>query len=370
MILHINTSREWRGGEQQLFYLVQGLSDNKIHQLVIGQPNSPLQERCEENGYPFLPIEMKSEFDFSAVKKIRTICTEKNVSLIHTHTAHAHSLALFAKRKHLSSPLVVSRRVDFKPKSTFFSRWKYKHPANDYYLPVSHKIKQVMIESDIEPQKLITVYSGIDLKRFSKSTPHEYLREEFGLSKKTTVIGNVAALVDHKDQETLLKAISKMKTQIDFKVMIVGEGKLERKLKQLAESLKIIEKVIFTGYRKDVPALLSLFDIFTLTSKEEGLGTSVLDAMASGLPVVATNGGGIAEMLTENEGAYICNVGDFDSIAESLDRLCENDSLRNSFGSFNKQSVKRFSIAKTVEKTKLIYYSLLGDSLFLGVKST
>lgn len=122
--------------------------------------------------------------------------------------------------------------------------------------------------------------------------------------------------------------------------------------------------MIFTGYRKDIPALLSLFNIFTLTSKEEGLGTSVLDAMASGLPIVATNGGGIGEMLDHNEGAYVCSVGDAENIAFGLDKLVGSEELRTKFGTFNKTSVKRFSVTKTVEKTKLIYYSFLGDTLY------
>lgn len=364
MILHINTSREWRGGEQQLYYLVQGLTTFKIPQMIVGQPGSPLETKCKENGYEFVPIEMRGEWDRKAYKNIRSLCISKNVKLIHTHTAHAHTLALLAKRNHLNIPLIVSRRVDFKPKSSFFSRWKYQHPANDYYLPVSQKIKEVMMESKIAPERIITVYSGIDLKRFSKSVPHEYLKEEFHIPKKCIVIGNVAALVDHKDQETLLNAIAKMRTGADFRLMIVGDGKLENKLKTQAEQLGITEKVIFTGYRKDIPALLSLFNIFTLTSKEEGLGTSVLDAMASGLPIVATNGGGIGEMLDHNEGAYVCSVGDAENIALGLDKLVGSEELRTKFGIFNKTSVKRFSVTKTVEKTKLIYYSFLGDTLY------
>lgn len=364
MILHINTSREWRGGEQQLYYLVQGLANYKIPQMVVGQPGSPLEAKCKDNGYEFVPIEMRGEWDRKAYKNIRSLCLSKNVKLIHTHTAHAHTLALLAKRNHLKIPLIVSRRVDFKPRTSFFSRWKYQHPANDYYLPVSEKIKEVMMSSKIDPERIITVYSGIDLKRFSKPTAHEYLREEFHIPKKAIVIGNVAALVDHKDQETLIEAVSKMKTNHDFRVMIVGEGKLEKKLKSQAESLNLNDKIIFTGYRKDIPALLSLFDIFTLTSKEEGLGTAVLDAMACGLPIVATNGGGIGEMLDHNEGAFVCPVGDSESIAQGLDRLVNSEDLRSQFGLFNKTSVKRFSVSKTIDKTKLIYYSFLGDSLY------
>ncbi|TGN18994.1 glycosyltransferase [Leptospira idonii] len=364
MILHINTSREWRGGEQQLFYLVQGLNQDKINQLVVGQPNSPLAERCQEAGFPFYPLEMKGEWDRKAVKTIRTLCTEKNVKLIHTHTAHAHTLALFAKRNHLNIPLVVSRRVDFKPKNSFFSRWKYGHSANDYYLPVSNRIKEVMMEAGISPEKLITVYSGIDLKRFGKTPSSDYLREEFSIPKKTVIIGNIAALVDHKDQETLIRSVAKMKTDHPFRLLIVGEGKLEKKLKALSKELNTDEKITFTGYRKDIPALLALFDIFTLTSKEEGLGTSILDAMASGLPIAATKGGGIGEMLHQAKGAFLSEVGDSDSIAKSLDTLVESETLRSQFGTFNKQSVKRFSCTATSDKTKLVYYSLLGDSLY------
>jgi len=221
-----------------------------------------------------------------------------------------------------------------------------------------------MIEAGISPEKLITVYSGIDLKRFSKLPTGENIREEFSIPKKTVIIGNIAALVDHKDQETLIRSIAKIETSVPFKVLIVGEGKLEKKLKALSKELNLDDKIIFTGYRTDILALLSLFDIFTLTSKEEGLGTSVLDAMASGLPVVATTGGGIAEMLTEGGGSYLSQVGDSGSLAKSFQTLLESESLRSGFGAFNKQAVKRFSCTETSEKTKLIYYSLLGDSLY------
>ncbi|GBF50038.1 glycosyltransferase [Leptospira ryugenii] len=369
MILHVNTSREWRGGEQQLYYLSSGLKSAEIPQLVVGIPNSPLEERCQQDGIPFYGLEMRGEWDFKAAKQIRNLCKSQEAKLIHAHTGHAHTLSLLAKRNHLKIPLIVSRRVDFKPATNFFSRWKYKHKAIDYFLPVSMKIRSIMAEAGISPEKLITVYSGIDTKRFHKLPSADALREEFGISKKTSVIGNIAALVDHKDQETLIRAISLVKTDIPFKVIIVGEGKLEKRLKSLSSELGLNEKVIFTGYRTEIPEFLSLFDIFTLTSKEEGLGTSVLDAMASGLPVVATRGGGIAEMLTEGKGALLSDVGDVEHLAKSYESLLQSESLRDEFGAFNKNSVKRFTYQNTVEKTKLIYFSLLGNTIHgLGQK--
>lgn len=364
MILHINTSREWRGGEQQLFYLAQGLAAEKISQSIIGQPGSPLEERCLAEGLPFFPVLMRNELDFRAIRTIRQFCLASQITLIHTHTGHAHTLALLAKSKTLKIPLVVSRRVDFKPGNGLFSKWKYRHKAIDYFLPVSQKILSIMLASGISPEKLITVYSGIDLKRFTKLPSAESLREEFGLSKKMVIIGNIAALVDHKDQETLLRAIQKVNSDVPFKLLIVGEGRLEKKLKALSKELGLDERVLFTGYRTEIPELLSLFDIFTLTSKEEGLGTSVLDAMAAGLPIIATKGGGIAEMLTSEKGALLSDVGDTDALAKNFETLLASEQTRSAFGAFNKQSVKRFSIANTIQKTKLVYYSLLGQTLY------
>lgn len=170
--------------------------------------------------------------------------------------------------------------------------------------------------------------------------------------------------MDHKDQKTLLNAIAKIDSSRNFKVFLVGEGELRKELEDLANTLGISDKVVFTGYRTDVPDILSLFDIFTLTSKEEGLGTSILDAMAVGLPIVATKGGGIGEMLTHEKGAFLAEVGDADALAKYYETLMDDLKLRKTFGSFNKESVKRFSIKNTIRKTELAYYSFLGEELF------
>ncbi|MCE9501408.1 MAG: glycosyltransferase, partial [Leptospira sp.] len=174
----------------------------------------------------------------------------------------------------------------------------------------------------------------------------------------------VAALVDHKDQETLLRAVAAIKSEVDYKVFILGEGELEGKLKKLARSLGIGEKVIFTGFRKDIPAFLNFFHIFTLTSKEEGLGTAVLDAMACGLPVVATRGGGIVEMLQDKKGALLAQVKDIGSLADHFKTMIENENLRIKYGAFNREYVKRFSIEETIRKTIQAYYSFLAKGLY------
>lgn len=364
VILHIDTETGWRGGERQLLLLAEGLKKRKIPQLIVGKPGSALEGRCSDHGLPFQAIDMKGEWDLASVKSIRAVVQEKKVKLIHTHTAKAHTLALFAKSKLPETKLIVSRRVDFSIRKNLFSIWKYKSKRNDLFLTVSNKIREILLRDGVDPAKTVTVHSGIDFSFAKKLPDPAKYKKEFSIKKDTIVIGNVAALVDHKDQKTLLNAVAKIDSSKNFKVFLIGDGELRKELETLANTLGISDKVVFTGYRMDVPDILSLFDIFTLTSKEEGLGTSILDAMAVGLPIVATKGGGIGEMLTHEKGAFLADVGDAEALAKHYETLMDDVKLRKTFGSFNKESVKRFSIKNTIRKTELAYYSFLGEELF------
>lgn len=358
MILHLNNAKTWRGGEQQLYYLIMGLAERKIPQLLICQPNSELEKRID-NQIPVNSISMLGEYDIFAAKKIAKIIKSNNVKLIHTHTGAAHGLGILTKLYAPNVKLVVSRRVDFHINTNPLSKRKYYSNKIDYFLTVSNRIKEVLIEDGINPEKVITVYSGIDLKKFETSGNKENLINEFDIKKDTVVIGNIAALVDHKDQETLLRAIPYIQSEKDFRFFLVGAGELETKLKNLAKELKIEDKVTFTGFRNDIIDFYSLLDIFTLTSKEEGLGTSVLDAMTNSLPIVATNGGGIGEMLQDQKGSLLANVGDYMKLAENYSTLINNPSLRKEYGNKNKELVKAFSIENTIQKTIQVYNSLL-----------
>jgi len=354
LILHINTAKTWRGGEQQLFYLAMGLKTANIPQIVVGLPHSELEEKCKDI-LPFVQVSIRGEWDIFAGRKIANLAKEKGVKIIHAHTARAHTMGLFAKFFYPAVKLVVSRRVDFSMSPNYFSKRKYFSPKNDVFLCVSNQVKKILLKDGIDPEKLLTVHSGIDLNRFSTLPVPSIIRTEFSIPDNKIVIGNVAALVDHKDQETLLKAIPHIQTKNPFVFMIVGSGELETKLKALAKELQIEDKLIFTGYRTDVLSFLSAFDIFTLTSKEEGLGTSVLDAMASGLPLIVTNGGGIGEMVENEKGGFVSNVGDSVSLAKAYTTLIESQELREKFAKYNLKQVKQFSVNETIKKTIQVY---------------
>ncbi|MCC5814982.1 MAG: glycosyltransferase [Leptospira sp.] len=365
MILHINASKEWRGGENQVLNLAIGLKKAKVPQIIMAQPNSPLAEKARNAGIEVVEFLMRSEFDWKAIKKIRELVDTHKVHIVHTHTSHAHSLAFFAKKKKDNWKLIVARRVDFRINKSRFSLWKFQSNLIDMVVGVSRYIQRNLISDGMNPTKTLTIHSGIDISKFKKLSSKETLRKELDLDKKTLVIGIVAALVDHKDYPTFIQSIAKIKTNQPFVALVLGEGSLKNKLLSQVEDLGIQDRIQFLGFREDVNDFYGLFDIFCLSSKEEGLGTSILDAMAAGLPIVATKAGGIPEMVIHEKGGYLSEVGDSESLAQNFSFLLENASLRKKMGSFNQDRVEKFSYETTVKKTIQLYYSYLGDKLFL-----
>jgi hypothetical protein len=158
MILHLNTASSWRGGERQALFLAEGLKEKNIPQIIVGLPGSELENRAKDN-FTFIPLNMRGEWDIPSVFSLIKIIKNNNIKLIHTHTARAHTIALFAKYLYPKFSLVVSRRVDFHVNKNILSKMKYTSSMVDLFLTVSNRIKDILIEDGVNPEKVITFYS-------------------------------------------------------------------------------------------------------------------------------------------------------------------------------------------------------------------
>jgi glycosyltransferase involved in cell wall biosynthesis len=367
-VLHLTTARSWRGGEQQVLYLAMALAEQGIEQSIIAPPGSELSRRAREAGLTVIELRILGELDFLAVWRIRSIARKRGFSIIHAHTARAHSIGLLVRKDQADLKLIVSRRVDFPARPNLLSRLKYQSPFVDRYIAISENVRRILMEDGIDGDRISVAYSGIDTDRFQKLPTADDLEEEFQC-KGHLVLGNVAALVDHKDQRTLLEAagiLEELTSRSEgpekrWKLLIVGDGKLRSFLMALTRELHLEHRVVFTGFRNDVPALLGLFDVFVMSSKEEGLGTSVLDAMAAGLPVVATAGGGIPEMVDHKKGGLLSPVQGPRMLAENIFQLLSRPAMRKRYGSYNRRRVKAFDYRKTAAQNIQVYESVLKD---------
>jgi L-malate glycosyltransferase len=359
-VIHVSTAKTWRGGEQQLVYLYDELEKAGIPQLILCRKDGELAVRCEVEERNILPIPKRTGMDMFAAKTLKKVCRFFQAGIVHVHDANAHTTAFIsAKFFGNKTPVVVSRRVDFPIKPGKLSKAKYNFQELAAILCVSEKIKEITAPGIIQPSKLHVVHSGIDLGRFSAIKNKNILRKEFNITQSTVLIGNVAALAPHKDYFTFLDTAAHLR-DLDVKFFIIGKGELEAELKAYTNKLKLNDKVIFTGFRDDVLDVLSSLDIFLITSKTEGLGTSILDAFACGVPVVATQAGGIPELVTHEQTGLLAPIKDSEELANQIKRLLENPSLKTRFIANAKIKLDLFSKTHTAAKTLAIYRGIVG----------
>jgi len=358
-MLHINTAHTWRGGEQQTLWLCRGLQQRGHRVLLACPPASPLMDRARQAGLFVCPVKMRGEWDLPAAWALAGIIARERIELVHFHTAHAHTLGMLAAQRAGVPLRFLTRRVDFHIHGHLLNRWKYG-PALKAILAISEGIRRVLLEDGLDPERVITVPSGIDLEQLRTVGDPAPRRHELGIPPKAPVIGMVAALAPHKDHRTFLRAAAKVKKALpDVRFLIVGEGRLEAELKDLSGSLGLSREVIFTGFREDVLELIKLFDVFVLSSYLEGMGTSLLDAMGLGKPIVATRTGGIPEVVREGENGLLVPAREPEMLAEAIVRLGRDDQLRHRMGARGKEVVKNFSVRRTIERTEEVYSRFL-----------
>jgi len=357
-ILHINTECGWRGGEVQMMYLMNGLRDRNYENIVSAQPNSVLVRRAIDNNFRVCPVVMWGELDFKAIRSICRVITDERIDIVHAHTSHAHTIgAVAAKIKKV--PFVVTRRVDFGVTRNVFSSIKYNYLANKI-IAISKAIKNILIEAGVPQEKINVVYSGIDTKKFDSMGDTRYLYEEFNLSEYSPIIGTIAHLTDHKGHKYLLNAVPEvLKTFPNAVFLIIGKGELEEALKKQVKELDITKNVIFTGFRKDIGELLSIMDLFVLSSHLEGLCTSLMDAMLMRLPVVATTAGGIPEVVVDKETGILAPPKSSKALADVIIQLLSNKEEAKEMGERGLKRVKTmFNVSRMVEGTEKVYTRL------------
>lgn len=357
-VLHIDTEKGWRGGQQQAAYLFQEMIERKYETALLCQPGSALHKFCINNKLPHFPLKMKGEYDIIAGYNIAQICKIHQFNILHLHSAHAVSVGIWAKLFFKKLKLIAMRRVDFHISKNYLSYLKYSSHLIDKIICISERIEQVLTEDGIPAEKLVVIHSGIDLKKFNKTMPVN-LYKKYNIPQNNIIVGTIAALVGHKDYPTFLYAAKQViESNPNITFIALGSGKDERKIKNLAEELNLRERFIFAGFQENAGSFLKGFDIFVLSSKLEGLGTSILDAMALGIPVIATEAGGIPEIIKNGKNGLLVPPQNPRDLAEAIVVLANDKNRREQLGNAGKETVKRFDICETIQRTIKLYNHL------------
>ncbi len=358
-LFQIDTGREWRGGQRQSFLLTRELRDQGYSVQLVVQPGCPLHEKAEAEGLPVLPMKMKSETDIGAAFRLSRAMRKHGCRLAHFHDAHAVTIGGAACARAKVPLRLVSRRVVFPLRKGPLTKRKYTRDV-DAIIAISESVRDVLVQGGIDPARIEVIPSGIDFSPFENVPDREFLRREFGFQPEDFLAGIVAYLEDSKGHRTLIEAARLLKARTPrIKIIIVGKGTLELTLDKLSRDLQVDDLVFFLGHREDVPRLLASLDCFVLSSESEGLGSSILDAMASRLPVVATQVGGIPEVVLHDETGFLVPPRSPKALAGAIYELYENRPLARRFGECGYETVHaKFSSRAMALKVIRLYEKL------------
>ncbi len=365
--LHIDSARTWRGGQNQVLLTVNGLRAIGQRAALVAHPDGELRRRASE-GLELIPLAPRMEMDLHAAWKLARVVKRLRPDVLHAHDPHGVAMAALAlsigagaaRGDGARAPaLVATRRVDFHLKGNSFSQWK--HRQVDCFIAASQAIHDMLLHDGVPADRVVTVHEGIDVDRVL-AAPRVDVHAEFFLPHGAPVVGNVAALVPHKGQRYLIEAAHLVVRDIpDVRFIILGEGELREHLEKLVREHHLEKHVLLPGFRTDVLGCLKSFDLFVMSSVSEGLGTSLLDAMACSLPIVATTAGGIPEIVDDGVTGVLVPPRDARALARQMTRLLGDAQARRRMGRAGFERVNaRFTLERMVAGTAAVYARVAG----------
>jgi glycosyltransferase involved in cell wall biosynthesis len=366
-ILLLNSLDIFGGGEQYVYQLAKSLLEKNHNIWVSCRADTLLNEKCLKENIPVFhvdyPVNSSSKL-FKTAKKIAAFAKENKIQVIHTNTNYDRTAgAIAAWLAKCACAATVHSYHSIQHNLTHYIRNKY---LINHFIADGDKIKSLLINKDGIPENKITsVYIGIDgdEMRRDKSAGFE-LRKKLSIAEESVVIGNVGRLVEFKGQEYLIRAFAEAQKEIqDIHLIIAGDGKLKKNLLELTEKLEVKQKVTFTGFFENLSELYSVFDIYAHTSIEGGgelFPISIINALAQGLPVIASDIGDVETMIKNGVNGYLVNEKDVSSIKDKIIKLCRNPELLIEFGRKSKVMFEeKFTLDKMNDSVIEIYKSIL-----------
>ncbi len=345
-VLHVDTAREWRGGQTQLLHLVRGAPD----QAVALPPDAPLRPALEEAGVSVFPVDFQGVWRGTAA--LRRAAGAAGAELVAAQTSHGHGHAVLART---GLPVVVHRRLDFAPGRDPLTRLKYRLPQG--YVAVSTAVARILEQAGVPSERIAVVHDGVDpAPLLHPRGLREVTRHRLGLPADAPLVGAVGALVLHKGHRHLVEAM----VGLEAHLVIAGEGPLRADLEAQIQRLGLQDRVLLVGRVEDVPALIEALDLFAHPSVEEGMGQAVVEAMLAGVPVVATSAGGLVDVVEDGISGVLVAPGRAGALTRAISAgLRGPGAAKRRATVARERALSRFSVERMVGET-LAAYARLG----------
>jgi glycosyltransferase involved in cell wall biosynthesis len=348
------------GAQEHLQSLVTRIDMSRYDVSVVAMSTGSAVRKLQRAGVPVLVIDDPD--DAIAVGALAAHLAEVRADVVHAHMYRAETVATRAvlalaeighRRPYLVAT-VHSSRVRTSEDQAFLRELT---PHMDHLIAVSRAIQHKLVDEERTTVPVSLIYNGVDLERYDHQEPCCTLPEEYGMEPGSQIVGVVARLEPEKGHPTLLEAWPAVLRAVpDAYLLIVGEGSRRDALEAQARELQVAHRVVFTGRRDDVPAVTAALDVAVLPSYREAQGLSILEAMALSRPVVASNVGGIPEMIEDGLTGLLVPPRDAEALAAAITRLLRDHPYADTLGRAGHDLVHdRFCIELMVRAVEAIY---------------
>lgn len=364
IILHLSTEMPMGGGERQLLYLYQGLMEKNnpsLSQYIICSKNSKLETYCQEHQYAYFSLKRRGGFSLhytwqlkKCVQQIKAI-NPLELIIIHCHDGHAHTHAVlmdFLFR--MKIPLVVSKKVIPPVYKKSLKTLKYHYSAIKKIICVSQAIADICTTICLQrwtptevAQKVCVIHDTVDLRQYLP--PQKQVIFTIGIIASLIPVKNHALFLDIARQ-----LVDTVKQPLNF--WIIGHGPLRASLEERVKGLNLSSYVTFLGFREDIPALLSQLDILLITSHNEGFCSTILQAMAAKVPVIAHNVGGIPEIIQHQKNGLLAN--DLNDFVRYATELYQKPEAVEKFTDAAFKTVQVYDLPRFIEKMQTLYSAI------------
>jgi glycosyltransferase involved in cell wall biosynthesis len=356
-ILHIETGRHLYGGALQVLFLLRGLTETGCRNSLACPSGSAIAAAAGACSQLF-EVPARGDLDAAFMLRLRGIIAAARPDLVHIHSRRGADLwgALAAWSRGV--PALITRRVD-NPENPLAARLKYR--LYERIITISEAIRQVLLSEGIPAGKITCVPSAVDHRRYATPCDREWFRREFGLGPTDRTIGMIAQFIPRKGHRFLIEAAPGIFDRCpEARFIFFGKGPLQADVHKICVRNRIGDKTIFAGFRTDLERILPCLDLVAHPARMEGLGVSLLQTAAAGVPIVANRVGGIPEIVQDGVNGYLIDVGDRDAIMRRITELLADPEKARRFGSAGRMIVQsRFSVAAMVKGNLAVYHDML-----------
>lgn len=350
------------GTERYVYTLIEKLNNKKIKAYFAYNEDGLLVERLKNIGIETFQIDMKNPYDINAAYKLSVICKKLGIELIHTQFLRENYVAILSKLFNPKVKVMYTNHFVMHNKGLLKISNRILTTFNANIIAVCNKGKEVLISNGNKASRISVIFNGVDTS-YWREPLESTLRNEFSIEQDEFVMLCASRFAHDKGHKYLVDSIAKLKkmTSIKFKCILAGDGPLLEDVKKQTINLGLENEIVFTGFRKDMKNLFKGSDLYINSSEHEALSFLIIEAMASGLPVIATDMGGNSDIINPSTNCGILvEYNNPESMAEGILKVMEDKKM---LAKFKKNALKAvddvFNLEKVVERTYNLYVKSL-----------